>query len=78
MARRTKKNTEKLNQLDTVLDYLRGPHVKNVVIERAVIADFEGNNREQVFIIRYKEATILGEEKTNTRRTHRARRKSTA
>lgn len=78
MVRKKQSKREKqFAEVRALLDFLDGPYVKDVVIQRAVIADYEGNNKQNAFIITWKEARIYGDKET-TGKTYRSRRKGTA
>lgn len=71
------KRAKQTDEVRNLLDFLDGPYVKDIVIQRAVIADYEGQNQRNAFIITWNEARIFGDAKTTTRKANRARRKST-
>ena len=71
MTRRTKRNVEKVETLEALVEYLRQPGIGEVTFKQIAIANADSSNLIKGFLITYKEGQVYGDEKASNRRAKR-------
>lgn len=71
MTRRTKRNVEKVETLEALVEYLQQPGIGEVTFKQIATADPDGSNITKGFLITYTEGKVHGDQKKTARRTKR-------